>query len=80
MYPCCVALGKQILLAGASVPPDLPAMPTLAAPHRKVVAEVMRLQQLGLPIPEALLPKSMKEPKEDKKGGKDGKDGKKGKK
>jgi hypothetical protein len=49
-----------------------------------VVAEVMRLQQLGLPIPEMLLPKSMREPKEDKKGkdskAKDGKDAKKGKK
>ncbi len=39
------------------------------------MAEVMRLQQLGLPIPDELLPKSMREPKEEAGKGKDGKQG-----
>ena len=39
---------------------------------------MVRLQQLGLPIPDSLLPKSLREPKEDKKqGDKGGKEGKK---
>ena len=50
----------------------------MAACCRRVVSEVLRLKQAGLPIPEHLLPPSKGEGDGAKKAAKD--DGKKGKK